>query len=81
MRHSPLPSGITRARALAASGLFLACGLGVTPLGLRAQEHPPQARAGSGQAARAAEDPLQAWAAIQQSVKDMGTVGEYLSEE
>ena len=74
MRHSPLPSGITRARALAASGLFLAFGLGVTPWGLRAQERPAQGYAGSTtQAARAAEDPLQAWAAIQQTVKDMGT--------
>ena len=73
MRHPPLPSGATRVRALAASGFFLAFGLGITPWGLRAQERPAQGHAGSPQAARAAEDPLQAWAAIQQTVKDMGT--------
>ena len=73
MRHPPLPSGVRRARVLAASGLFLAFGLDVTPLGLRAQERPAQGHAGSPQAVRAAEDPLQAWATVQQTVKDMGT--------
>jgi hypothetical protein len=73
MRLPPLPSSVTRARALAASGLFLAFGLGVTPPGLRAQEPPRHAHAGSGQAANASEDPSQAWQTIQQTVKDMET--------
>jgi hypothetical protein len=73
MRHPPLPFGVTRARALAASGLLLVFGLGVTPLNLRAQEHPHQVHGGSAQAMNTPDDPLQAWATIQQTVKDMET--------
>ena len=73
MRHPPLPSGVARARVLAASGLFLAFGLSVTPLSLRAQEHPHHAHAASAQAMNASDDPRQAWATIQQTVTDMET--------
>jgi hypothetical protein len=73
MRHQLSASGVTRGRVLVASGLLLAFGLGVTPLSLRAQEHPHHAHAGSGPATHGSDDPLQAWATIQQTVKDMET--------
>src|SRR4051794_10630189 len=73
MRHQPLLSGVTRGRILVASGLLLAFGLGVTPLIVRAQERPGHEHDGSAQTTKASEDPLQAWATIQQTVQDMET--------